>query len=214
MTEPVEGLQRLREVFQSRRAPAPAPLCPPADRTWEAARASTPLREMEAVVEHTASCPACAAAWRLARELAPQAEGRALARRTWRPAGILAVAAAALLAVGVGLRTSTWRSATSEYRRSAPLRIESLVPKEAALRRAACVLRWRSGLAGARFSLHVTDEDLNVLASPRDLATEAFAVPAEALASLPPGAGILWRVEALSQDGRKLGSPTFVHRLE
>jgi TolA-binding protein len=92
---------------------APAAGCPDPFRIWEAVDGGLPEDEVGALLEHSLQCPACAAAWRLARELASQvaqpawksptvARAHNLGARRSRPAWVwaAALAATAILVVG------------------------------------------------------------------------------------------------------------------
>ena len=48
-----------------------------------------------------------------------------------------------------------------------------------------------------------------VLATARDQPKAEYRVPAAALAGLPPGARLLWQVDAVYPDGSRRTSPTF-----
>jgi hypothetical protein len=92
--------------------------------------------------------------------------------------------------------------------------IRSLVAPDAVVPRSACELTWASDLAGARYDVFVTDEDLNALARGSGLDVPRFVVRPQDLAALAPGSRILWRVEALLPGGRRVSSPTFITRVE
>lgn len=51
---------------------APAAECPDPSRIWDAVHGGQSEDEVGALLEHSLRCPACAAAWQLARELSPQ----------------------------------------------------------------------------------------------------------------------------------------------
>jgi hypothetical protein len=101
----VPDLDPLREAFRSLADGASSPdTCPPSSRFWEAQRGEVSSEDARELMDHVASCPSCAQAWRLARELddAQLAETPAL-ERSWRRAGsIAAMAAMLLLALAAG----------------------------------------------------------------------------------------------------------------
>ena len=72
------------------------------------------------------------------------------------------------------------------------------------------LLRWTAGPEGTTYDLHVTDEDLEVLATARRIGEAEYLVDPEALAGLPPGEKVLWRVVAYLPDGGQVASRTFV----
>lgn len=89
----------LREAFRSLADGAsPSDTCPRASRFWDAQRGEVSSEDARELMDHAASCPSCAQAWRLARELdnADLAETPAL-ERSWRRAGSIAAMAAMLL---------------------------------------------------------------------------------------------------------------------
>ncbi len=74
---------------------APTPSCPDTARIWAAVTGELPARTARELVDHAATCPACAFAWRLAHEVAVEA-------------GTESAAAAAPASIFTGFR---WRSA-------------------------------------------------------------------------------------------------------
>lgn len=196
--------------------------------------------ELRRVEEHVASCLACRREIeklrRLRQELkeaAPTSPGEAgLARlleavekqdveprpRRSQSWPWMTAAAAAVLAtsVGVGL-WHPWSPGVPVEERAGE-EAEVLRPRvgpEEVLPRDAFVLRWQVApeWEGARFSITVTAEDLTPVAEARGLEETEYRVPAEALAGVPPGARLFWRLEALRPDGKRL-EKTFRARLE
>jgi hypothetical protein len=85
--------------------------CPPAARVWEAANGQLEPGDAAAVVDHVATCGACAEAWRIARELETEEAGAGPIpfpdkRRTSAVSAVSAVwpllAAAATLVLAIG----------------------------------------------------------------------------------------------------------------
>lgn len=226
MNEELLQADELRRRFQSRSPErSPEAGCPDAGRLWEAALDRTSGRELREMVEHTAACPSCATAWRLARELGGgeerSAHGTATQTQPFRPFGSawswapLSAVAATILIAGVLLILERPEREPAEpiYRAQELAAIHSVVPDEAPLPREACVLRWSLGAESPAYSIHVMDEDLNEVASAQHLERPEFQVPTEALSRIQDGSRILWQVEALLTDGRRLRSPTFVTRV-
>ncbi|MGD2113865.1 MAG: hypothetical protein PVG07_02360 [Acidobacteriota bacterium] len=142
-----------------------------------------------------------------------------------------AAAAAAVLALGVAgvwwsLQPAPEEISPAVYRQggeTAGESIESLLPENEPIPRAEPVLRWAAVPAG---SPEGTVYD--VLVSTELVSTEAFAtvadasgleepryrIPGEALEGLPSGTTLLWRVEAITAEGRRVTSPTFETPLE
>ncbi|MCB9669285.1 MAG: hypothetical protein H6736_01415 [Alphaproteobacteria bacterium] len=54
----------------------PTDACPPPEQIFEAYHRLLPREEVDAVIDHIASCPVCADAWRLAGRTAPPAPER------------------------------------------------------------------------------------------------------------------------------------------
>ena len=215
-------LEALRRAFAADADDTPEPeRCPEPDRIWAAAHGALTAGERHEVIDHTASCSACAEAWRLAREVGRAAEepatvagGRVLAmghrfRRIVAPLAGLAAAAVLLLVVGLPRD----HPAPPEFRAGEAAAIRSLLPVDEPLARDHCLLRW-SEVEGARYSVLVSDVRLAVVAQAQDLEQSEFQVPSESLAGLGAGAELYWRVEAVQPDGSSVSSETFVSQLE
>lgn len=101
----VPGTDPLRDAFRSLADGAsPSPGCPPASRLWDAQQGDVSPEEARQLMDHVASCPSCAQAWRLARELDDGGVAEALPpHRSWqRGRSILAIAAMLLFALIAG----------------------------------------------------------------------------------------------------------------
>lgn len=223
--EPTNDVSRLREAFASASKTArPGPDCPEPARLWAAAVGELSASKRRELVDHTSTCPACAEAWRLARELAPQGESEAEGwlgslfglGRSWNYATFAGAAAAVLVSVAivtvVGGRLG--KPVPPEYRDSRPVPIRSLLPADEPVARDHALLRWSPGPPGSRYQVTVTSEDLRPVAAGSDLEATELLVPAGKLASLPAGAKLLWQVEARGPDGTRVRSDTFIVRLE
>jgi hypothetical protein len=75
------------------------------------------------------------------------------------------------------------------------------------------VLRW-TAVPGARYEVTLARADLAVLSVARGLATAEYTVPPEVLARLQDGESLIWQVEAVLEDGRRVRSATYSVRLE
>jgi hypothetical protein len=186
--------------------------CPPSERIWAAALGELPTADAMALLDHSGSCGACAAAFRLARELAAEAAPAAavvplLPRRT-RWAAVAGLAVAASLAVVVVLRA---RPVEPVYRGEAGAVVRSLLPDEPQPR-AALILRWE-GPPGARYGVTLTSKDLRKLFRASGLERPEVRVPPSALTGVEPGAELIWQVEATLADGTRSASPAFLLRL-
>ncbi len=210
-------LARLRRAFASLSQPAPEPAaCPPPEQIWAAVRGELPPAQTREIVTHMAACPSCAEDWRLAVAMqrpetgsnvvhAAERFGFGQRLRNW---GLAAAAVLALAVVGVQWARQTAPAAT--YRGDGET-IQALVEEGQALPRQQFLLRWSAPeTPGATYDVEVSTEDLRVVASGDDLREPHFLVPAHALAGLPPGARLLWKVDAELPQGGHLTSNTFV----
>jgi hypothetical protein len=219
----------LRKAFAtSSYTPEPA-VCPAPEKIWDAVQGALPADEVREIVLHTAVCAACAEDWRLAHTLQTESEaGAAVAPpaplrfaprfnqlRNW---GLAAAAALALAFVGLQwfqrplLPAGPDSSNGSTYRGSQAT-IRSLVAEGQALPRDRFLLKW-SPPAGApavtAYAVEVSTEDLRVLSSAEGLKATEYQVPASALADLPAGSRLLWKVETDLPEGGHVKSPTFI----
>jgi hypothetical protein len=212
-------VDRLRRAFASLEGRAPGAGCPEPERLWSAARGELPADVVRPLVLHLVECSACAEAWRLAREVEPRPAQRpvvvarpAPARPSWTFWGTLAAGITVALAASVVLNRQPER--TSGFREGTRSDIRSLVPESVALARDRCVLRWSPGPEGTTYNVQVATERLEKISEARGSKSATYQVPAQALGSLPSGAKLLWRVEAVAPDGTRATSATFVSRLE
>ncbi len=192
--------------------------CPDPGRLWEAARGEAGGGEVRQVIEHTATCGACAEAWRLAREIGPAAEESDPRRSDLRPAyqpwrvvswGAGAAAAMVLLVVGLQWRNPAEPAPPVVLRGAETAVVQSLVPQGATLPRRDFVLRWE-GPEGARYHLQVNTEDLmTVVAEAWDLEATEYRVAEESLAAVPSGSRLYWLLEARLSDGKTATPETF-----
>lgn len=225
-----EELTRLRRAFAAVSQPAPAPeACPAPEKIWEAVCGELPPGEVEAIVEHTAVCASCAEDWRLAGALqtaepavstAPAPAG-VVRYGPWQRVRTYVLAAAAALAVAVvGIQVYQAQQpdqGAAGYREGQQDAIQSRIADGAFLPRDRFLLRWSAPAAagaGATYDVEVSTEDLRIVSSAEDLRTPELQVPASALAGLPTGSRLLWKVEADLPDGRHLSSPTFVTTIQ
>ena len=237
-----DGLEPLRQAFA--RVPEDGPGrfvgsgdCPEPDTVWAAVHSELRVSEIEAIVEHTASCAHCAEEWRLAREIGGRAEvdgapsgtfqttrtraaqaeedggGQVISfrdrtRRVAVPLAGLAAAAALVLMVG-----RSGEQPVSKLRTQETVEITSEVAQGRVVDRQGLALSWTE-IPGATYSVLVTDASLAVVGSADDLGEPRFFVPPESVAHLPSGAELYWQVEATLPDGTTERSRSFVVRLE
>jgi hypothetical protein len=188
------------------------------ERIWRAVAGELPAAERREIVDRMATDPAYAEAWRVADELwhASHEEGATAAGRhvRWWTSTWFATAAVLILGVSLVLVSVLNRSQNKEYRTPAGYAVGSLVPSETFLSRDGFRLRWTPAPQGSRYQVRVTTEDLRVLTTVEDLTVPELVVDRERLASLPPGARVLWQVDAALPSGERVSSQTFVVRVQ
>lgn len=216
--KPVDDLtlRRLQDAFASPDSPGTAAgIHPEADRIWMAVHRELPQREIDVVILHTATCAACAEAWRIAHDVARTTQPVAAAWRSpwvWAPT----MAAAALLVFGIVTdRAPRFAdSSPSEYRQGADETVKPLVEDGASLSRDRLVLRWTPGPDGSRYNLRVMTEDLQPITTWWSLEKPEYHVPTSALAKLPAGTRLLWQVDTVIPGEPRRTSPTFIVRVQ
>jgi hypothetical protein len=223
----IEAEDLRRRFANPPRDAAAVPGCPGAETFWKGARRELSREKLGSVLDHVASCPACTVAWRLTREQLAAADGMIVPltgdssraspagwrRRAW---SIWAPVAAAAVLAGIALLVP-WRQpeppAGPVLRTPAEESIRSLVPESDLLPAEQFTLRWSAGPPGSRYAIRVTDQRLNLIAGARALEGAEYTVPAGDLSGLEAGTVILWQVEAVLPDGRRLVSETFTAKL-
>jgi hypothetical protein len=193
--------------------------CPPTEQLVRSGRGELDPQENEEIVLHVSTCTACAAGWRIAREIssaeidAPSAASRTVSHaRTW---SYLAAAAVLVMGVGLGyLLLSPDREEAPVYREQEDRLVRSTVEPESPLPRDAFLLHWTPGPEGTYYDILVSDVGLKTLAREEGLDRTEFRVPRDALAGLEPGGRVLWHVTAHLPDGREIESETFFARVE
>jgi hypothetical protein len=191
------------------------PDCPSPEAIWECATGGGSPDRASAVVDHTSRCFACAEAWRLARAFGARTipePGSAGSPPAWTWTAL--AAAVVVVAAGIGVVALRRGAPPVVMRAGEEVAIRSLVPESAPLPREACVLRWSEPAAGARYTVRVGSEDLSPIALRENLDRTEYRVQAKDLEKMPPGSAIVWRVEAVLPDGRRIASPGFRNRLE
>jgi hypothetical protein len=210
-------IRRLREAYASGTPRVAGSGCEEPERIWEAVQGSLDAERVGRLLDHASACSACDRAFQVARELQRQLPAEAkrtvvpiqAARRWIRPqalTGALLAAAAAIIAV-VAIRREEVLSGRV-LRESASHRIVAL-PGEDHLRRDQFRLRWSAGPKGTLYELWVTTPELREVYRAGKLQEAEAQVPATALEAIPPGAAVLWRVEAWFPDGGHVASPAF-----
>lgn len=198
---------RLRQAFAAlSRDAVPAEDCPPAERLWDAARglAEPGAGGVRELIEHLATCGACAETWRLARELEPAASAAEVrpASPPWWRQSVWTVAAAALVVLVLGL---SWRQPADRpadtVRGAAPEQILRIPADGGRLSRRDPVLRWQAS-ENATYDLLVMTEDMDeTLVEVYDLEFAEYRIPAEKLRRVRVGAVLYWYVEVKTPQG-------------
>jgi hypothetical protein len=209
-----DELVSLRQAFAAPAGPALEPeACPPSDRIWLAVRGELPPDELRTILDHIATCQACAEDWRIA--MAFEEEARTAAVGPAAPARILPfaarfgrplVAAAMILAAVVAFNVHQPK-APGGYRGDGTA-VESSLQK-ATLPRQSFVLLWTSVQGAESYNLSVKTSVLDPLFDVQGVAATTYKVPASALENLPPGATVLWTVTPVTADGGQLQGRTF-----
>ena len=194
--------------------------CPEAERLVLSGRGELDPTDDEPVILHISACTACAAAWRIAREIGPSrapsvhpAARRPGFRRTW----VRVAAAAAMLVV---VSTAGWyflapdRGDSVIYRQPEDELIRSLVEEDRPLPRDRFELVWSAGPEGTAYDVLVASERMEPLFRGLGLDRSELEVPEENLGAVESGSRVLWQVTAYLPDGRRIESKTFFVRVE
>ena len=193
--------------------------CPSPETLWKSARAELQSDEREAVVMHLGECTACAAAWRIARDLSRKhLEERARflqprrVSRVWAP--LAAAAAVVVVAIGLTVMMRDRPGAPPMYRALEGEWLRPLTEEGATVPRDDFVLQWTAGPEGTTYDVRVTTEGLRLLAQETGLEDAELRVAPETLSDLAPGSAIFWQVTAHAPDGRVIDSKSYKVLLE
>jgi hypothetical protein len=210
-------IENLRRAFTAPGGTAPRPEdCPPAETLWAAVHGELPPGALRDVVDHIATCPACAEDWRLAVEVereatatAEVAAGRAaspvLYPRRWLRLAPLLAAAAAIVALVVGLPLVHHENEPTY--RGGPQKVASQVVEGQELPRDHCLLLW-SGPKDATYEIEVDSLTGDRLFSKRGLKVLSYEVPKSCFNGVRPGTRLEWRVTATPPRGAPVHSKT------
>jgi hypothetical protein len=218
-----EETEALRRAFTAPGGIPPHPeSCPAPETLWAAVHGELPPGALRDVVDHIASCPACAEDWRLAveaeREATPADHGdlsdRALApvlrSRRWGGLTPYLSAAAAIVLVVIGLQLGRHPDQPL-LRGQKP--VVSLLKEGQALPRNHCLLVW-SGPEKATYDVEVHTLIGQQLALAHGLTATQYLVPESSLAAIPPGTRLEWQVTATvpGEAARRSKASTFILR--
>ena len=138
---------------------------------------------------------------------APPTDVLALRRASKRTTYLAAAGAALALAAGLMFYVrATRRSAPVGWRAPAEPEVKLLVPDDAVVDRDAVVLRWEAVAPAARYAVIVSTDALATVVSVTDLDATSLPVPSGALAPMPAGSVLIWRVIAMLPDGTTIDS--------
>jgi hypothetical protein len=215
--EDPKDVVRLREAFASLEGHGADARVDP-ERVFDALHGDVSREERQLVVEQLLTNPAAAEAWRLAREMRPDAVESAAERdpkQSTRPATWkrMAVGAAAVLAVGLAWQLiQPHEEGEPTYRSVESRAIRSALAQGTELSRTQPVLRW-TGMDGARYRVRVLTADLQVLEESAGSSAREHTLSPETLGRIPPGGRLLWQVEARLPGEGVITSPTFSLRV-
>lgn len=238
---PDEG-EALRRAFAQ--DPSPSAEDPvDTDTLWEAVRGEAEPPVVAALADRMARDPALAEDWRVARAFAieadpgqgerrapdgaERAEGAAIPpsmvaagepanRGDYRRWGVVvALVAAAVLLVLAWPRggVAPYDDPDDPRMRGGGRGIE-VIRGEGLLSRDEAVLQWSEVSGAIRYELYVSRADLSPLFEERALESTSMVLSAERLRELPAGAELLWRVEAVMADDRRVISETFAFTVQ
>jgi len=120
-----------------------------------------------------------------------------------------AFAAAAALLVFVVARPPPLPPGGESPVRSGTFPLLAPTQPSATLPRDAFVLEWTGGPTGAVYELFVTTPSLQPVYQARELPAPRHTVPASALKPYPTGSRFVWRVVAVTDEGRRIHSTAF-----
>jgi Putative zinc-finger len=213
-----DELVRLRKAFAVSLGPAPEPeACPPSDRIWLAVRGELPPDELREILDHVATCHACAEDWRIAMAFEEESRaGLVAAPPSTRSRSVVArfrpwLAAAAVILVSVVGFQLQGPKPNFRFGEVQTVEVESLL-KDASIPRQHFVLSWKDVPEAASYNLTVSTfskDSMETLVQEEGVTATSYKVPESVLANLKPGAKVLWNVTPVSQDGGLLHGRTF-----
>jgi len=203
--------------------------CPDPERIWEALRGGLTPEQVRDIVRHTASCPACAEAWRLAHDMgAMQARQTSTDSRQaqadpqrqaffWRLRPLAMAAGLAGLLFLAGAAVLLWPKQPAQdpiFRTTGQDSIRALISEKKPLPRSDCRLKWTPGPDGSRYTVRVTTEDFVQVDFAEGLEQAEYRVPPGSLAGLEPGTRLMWQVQIFFAEGGQEFSKTFFLQID
>ncbi|MCH9680896.1 MAG: hypothetical protein K0V04_05650 [Deltaproteobacteria bacterium] len=218
------GDEALIRAFVEQQGGGPPGDPPHHEDLWAAARGEADPNDVAALVDRMPDDPALAEDWRLAAEFSRAAAQEELDTGTDPPTelvaandggglrwiGVVALVAAAALLVLAWPRdqAAPYASDASEVRGGGGA--IAAVQGAGDVARDELVLEWSAVPNVVRYELYVGTDELQVLFEDRTLTDPRQTISGAALADVPAGAQLLWRVEAVRADGERIVSETFV----
>lgn len=218
-----DEIEALRRAFTAPGGIPPRPEdCPAPETLWAAIHGELPPGPLREVVDHIATCPACAEDWRLAVEVeraaaraepagqAADAAAPLLRPRRWGGLAPYLSAAAAIVLVVVGLELGR-HPEPPVLRGQKP--VVSRLEEGQALSRSHCLLVW-SGPEKATYDVEVHTLIGQQLALAHGLTAMQYLVPEASLATIPPATRLEWQVTATvpGEATRRSKTSTFILR--
>ena len=192
--------------------------CPGDEAIWAASRGELAAKRAKELLDHVTRCPSCTESWRMAGEIADQAElSQARPRRSNRAivwAGALAASILLALVVFPSLIDDGRTLPGAEFRDAAGVEIDTLLDEGTAQPRGELVLRWSPTREGSFYRVELATREFQVLHRSLWVDTTEYRVPTEALSGIDPGATLMWRVDALLPDDTQVASPTFLVKID
>jgi len=204
------GSEWFRTAFQRSQASSLDEPCPTPEDLWALTRGELDRASARPIILHSSRCARCGAALRIGLEMAQQLDEAVAApkvlpfRRFSLGVGLAAAIAATVLIVPYLRSPETG----IHERGGASDGFRSLVPSTPRSR-AGLVLEWSPYPDAVRYQVTLASLDLHVLFQKVGVTGTRVEVPEAALATVPPGARLIWRVEAILPDGRAIESPAF-----
>jgi anti-sigma factor RsiW len=217
-------LASMRRVFTSGPAVAPRPeSCPVPETLWSALHGELPPAELRQVVDHTATCPACAEDWRLALAMEGEEDeeeeeepiawvsahnGHLHRFRVWMTVPIAAAVASLITVAQWGMRQPLPMSA---FRGQDQAVTGSSAPMK--LSRRDGVLSWPAVPGAVSYEV-IVDAKNGALDIQKAVNEPHLRLEPSQLERLPRGTEIRWTVDAILADGSRRQLPNFRSILE
>lgn len=224
--DPDEAAALRRAFAQDPARPTEDPV--DADALWEAVQGEAGPSTVAALADRMSREPALAEDWRIAAgfaaaadEDAPHGEEPVLHPTEVAAAepanhgdylrwgALVAVVAAAVLLVLAWPQGGPSPYEADDSRMRGGVGSIEAIRGDGVVSRDDAVLEWSEVPGAVRYELHVSTPELEPRVERRDLSATSSTLPADLLSELPGGATLLWRIEAVTADERRVVSETF-----